>query len=182
MIFMKKLLCIAICLIACGCSNVEIKKEQKVKVDMSKYRVIHLGWIDYPVGQYKLFLHKSPGEWQPQIMYLNQNYLIKYFRKKMSRKTFIGPTNTKAIPGGGDLFIKFDFLSYENNFNYGWGGNDYLNLRVEMYDIRKQKRIYSGVLRITANEPGQGDWSVYGIMGRLEMQIRNLVKFIAGKF
>jgi hypothetical protein len=179
---MKKILCVAVFLFVCGCSYVEIKKEQTVKADMSRYKVIHLGWIDYPVGQYKLFLHNSPGQWQPQIMYLNQNYLIKYFRKKMPKKKFIGPTNTKAIPGGGDLFIKFDYISYENQFNYGWGGYDCINLRVEMYDTRRQRRIYSGVLRVTANETGPGDWSVYGIMGRLEMQIRNLVKFIVGKF
>jgi len=179
---MKKMLCVAFCLIAFGCSNVEVKKEQVAKVDLSRYKVIHLGWIDYPVSKYRMFLFKSPGEWQPQIYYLNQNYLIQYFRKKMSDKKFIGPTNTKAIPAGGDLFIKFDYLGYENQFNYGWGGYDRINLRVEMYDIRKQRRIYSGVLWVTANEPGPGDWSVYGIMGRLEMQIRNLVRFITHKF
>jgi hypothetical protein len=180
---MKKMVFAALCFIYTGCSfNVDVKKEQIVKVDMSKYKVIHVGWIDYPAGQYRQFLYNSPGEWREQINHLNISYLMKYFKKKMSDKKFIGPTNTKAIPGGGDLFIKFDYLGYDHTFNYGFAGVDYLKLRVEMFDIRKHRRIYSGILSIASNEPGPGDWSVYGIGGRLEMEIRNLVKFIASKF
>ena len=178
---MKKIpLAIMLCLLT-GCFSAEVIKEQAVKADFSKYKTIHVGWIDYPVSHYRLFLYNSPGEWQHQINHLNINYMMNYFRKKISGKKFIGPTNTKAIPRGGDLFIKLDFLSYEHTFNYGFAGVDQLNIRVEMYDIRRGRKLYSAILRIPSNEPGPGDWSVYGIGGRLEMEIRNLVKFIAHK-
>jgi hypothetical protein len=179
---MKRLFLILPIIFAVGCLNVVVKKEQASNADMSRYKVIHVGWIDYPAGNYRKFMYNSPGEWQREINYLNYNYLMNYFKRQLAGKKFLGPTNTKAIPGKGDVFIKFDFLSYENSFNYGFTGVDQLNIRVEMYDIKRRKKIYSGTLRIPSNEPGPGDWSVYGIGGRLEMEIRNLVKFIARKF
>jgi hypothetical protein len=179
---MKKVLLASLFILAIGCYSAEVKKEQEFKADWSRYKVIHVGWIDYPAGNCRKFLYNNTAEWQREINHLNYEYLMSYFKKQMSNKKFIGPTKTKAIPRGGDVFIKFDFLSYENKFNYGFTGVDYLNIRVEMFDSRKGRKIYSGLLRIPSNEPGPGDWSVYGINGRLEMEIRNLVKFISSKF
>jgi hypothetical protein len=178
---MKKILLVSVFIFAVGCMSIEVVKEQPIKADMSKYKVIHVGWIDYPVGSYRKFLYNSPGEWRREINHLNYEYLISYFKRQMSGKKFLGPTNTKAIPRGGDLFIKFDYLSYESSFS-GMGGADQLNIRVEMFDIKRGRKVYSGLLRAPSYEPGPGDWSVYGINGRLEMEIRNLVKYIASRF
>jgi hypothetical protein len=59
---------------------------------------------------------------------------------------------------------------------------DRLNLRVQMYDIRRGRIIYSALVGLDSDRPGPGDWSVYRLEGRMAMEIRNLADFIGSKF
>lgn len=178
---MKKLLAVLLCLGAFSCYTVDVKKEYPASLDLSRYKVIHLGWIEFPVGNWRAYRYNNAGEWQKAIYDLNANVMKKHFKNALpGRCRILGPS--RGNPRTGDLFIKLDYLSYNALFVAGSTTPDRLNLRVEMYDIRRGRRIYSALLGLDSYRPGPGDWSVYRLEGRMAMEIRNLADFIGSKF
>jgi hypothetical protein len=178
---MKKFLFIILCLGAFSCYSADVKKEYPQSLNLDKYKTIHLGWIEFPVSKWRAYRYNNAGEWQKAIYDLNANVLKKYFKSALpGNRKILGPS--RGNPRTGDLFIKFDYLSYEANFVGGQTAADRLNLRVEMYDLRRGRKIYSAVLGLDSYRPGPGDWSVYRLEGRMAMEIRNLADFIGSKF
>jgi hypothetical protein len=178
---MKKFLLIFFCCAVFGCYSVDVKKENPKKLNLARYKTIQLGWIDFPAGLWKQFRFNNPGEWQKAIYQLNAVDLKKYFTRSLpGSKKILGPS--RGNPMRGDLLIRFDYLSYEANFVAGQTAPDRLNLRVEMYDVKRGRKLYSAVLGLDSYRPGPGDWSVYRLEGRIAMEIRNLADFIGDKF
>ncbi len=178
---MRKILLIAFSMAVFSCYSVDVKKEYPATLDLSRYKVISLGWIEFPPGKWKEYRYKTQAEWQKAIYDLNANVMKKYFKKALpGNRKILGPT--RGNPGKCDLFIKFVYLSYNAQFLFGSTTPDRLNLRVEMYDMRRGRKIYSAVLGLDSYRPGPGDWSVYRLEGRMAMEVRNLADFIGGKF
>ncbi len=178
---MKKLVLIVICLCAFGCSTVDVKKESPESPNLKKYKTVHLGWIEFPVGKWREYGYNNAGEWQKAIYDLNAIVLKKHFKSSLpGNRKILGPS--RGTPRTGELFIKFVYLSYEARFVTGKTTPDRLNLRVEMYEIRTGRKIYSAVLGLDSYRPGPGDWSVYRLEGRMAMEVRNLADFIGDKF
>ena len=178
---MKKFLFIVFCLGAFSCYSADVKKEYPAKLDLSKYKTIQLGWIEFPEGKWKEYRYNNLGEWRKAIYDLNANVLKKHFINELpGNRKILGPS--RGNPRKGDLLIKFDYLSYEARFIGGQTAPDRLNLRVEMYDIRRGRKIYSAVLGLDSYRPGPSDWSVYRLEGRMAMEIQNLAGFIGSKF
>ncbi len=178
---MNKLFLIFICLGVFTCYSADVRKENPASPDLSKYKTIHLGWIEFPVSRWKEFRFNNAGEWQKAIYDLNANVLKKYFTSALpGNRKILGPS--RGNPKTGDLFIKFDYLGYDAHFAAGRTTPDRLNLRVEMYDMKRNKRLYNAVLGLDSYRRGPGDWSVYRLEGRIAMEIRNLADFIGSKF
>lgn len=179
---MQKLIIVIFCLSMFGCYSVEVKKEAPQSLNLASYQAVHLGWIDFPVGKWKEYRFENIGQWQKAIHNFNTVEMKKYFTKSLpGRIKILGPT--RGMPRTGDLFMKFDYLGYDSNHVFGRTTPDRLHLRVEMYDIKRGRKIYSAVLGVDAyRQPGPGDWSVFRFEGRMALTARNLAAFIADKF
>jgi len=174
-----------LCVFAYSCVStqyVQVKQEQSFKPDLSSYDTIHLGWIDYPVSKWREFGYKTQAEWEKVTYDLNKNGLKFRITSALPKKKILGPTSTSSIPKDGDLFIKFDYVSYEHGFNYGFGGIDRLNIKVEFYDIKTSNKIFEALLRIDGNIFGPEGHKGMILEGRIDLALKNLADFIAGKF
>lgn len=82
----------------------------------------------------------------------------------------------------GDLCIKCVYPSYEAHFVAGGTAPGRLYPPVEMIENRTGRKIHTAVLGLDSYRPGPGDWSVYGLEGRMAVVVRNLADLIGGKF
>lgn len=182
---MKKaiLFFMAISLSFAACSaDKAIRSETPQNATFRNYRVIHLGWINYPVSEWKTYGYTSQAKWTEMISDLNLKSLPQYLKDFLPGKTVVqAAPGSSAMPAAGDLFIKFSFKNIERNFNAATGGFDYLDVLAEFYDIRTRKKLYTADLHCSSARSFPHNWKAQNFDGRLDNQIYNLAATIARK-
>lgn len=168
-----------------GCSsNYKVKQEYPKSPSLSRYKVIKVGWIEYPAASWRAYGFKNQREWLGVVRDLNRKSLHDYLSGALMGKKVIGPTAaSNAVPAGGaDLFVKLGFRGISRRYNMGAGNADYMTVAVEFYDIRRRRKIYGGTVTVNSYRAFPHNWKATHFEGRLDNEVYNLARFIASKF
>lgn len=182
---MKKtiLFFLAVSLAFASCSaDKAIRSETPQNATFRNYRVVHLGWINYPVSEWKTYGYESQAKWASMINDLNLKSLPQYLKDFLPEKTIVkAAPGSNAMPAAGDLFIKITYRNIERNFNAATGGFDYLDVVVEFHDIKTGKKLYTADLHCSSARAFPHNWKAQNFDGRLDNEIYNLAMNIARK-
>ncbi len=167
-----------------GCSsNYQVKQEYPKSPNLGRYKVVKVGWIDYPAGLWRAYGFRSQGEWAGIIANLNRKSLHEYIADSLGSRKVSGPFAPSAgIPAGGELYIKFGFRGINRQYNLAAGNADYMTVTVEFYDIRSRRKIYGATVTVNSYRAFPHNWKATHFEGRLDNEVYNLAQFIAGKF
>lgn len=177
---LQVLLCIII--ISCSSSSpFQIKRESTSKPSLNQYTKIYVGWLDLQEKDWKRLGYESKKHWKEVIKEMNIKVLRKYLKKFLPDKKFrFARPKSKKFPRRkrGQLYVKFENCKIEDNYSVIYGGDDYLNVSVVFYDIKKKKKIFKASISTSSYATLPQDLFEY----RLYNEVYNLSKYISQKF
>ena len=174
-------------------SPFQIKNESPAKPSLNKFTKIYVGWMDLREKDWKRFGYESKKHWKEVIKEMNIKVLRKYLKEFLPDKKFrFARPKSKRFPNRrmGQLYIKFKSCKIDDNYSVIYGGDDYLNVKIEFYNItkntkkRRKKRkikkikIFSASISASSYATLPQDLFEY----RLYNEVYNLANYISQKF
>ncbi|HPG50371.1 MAG TPA: hypothetical protein PLL11_07360, partial [Spirochaetota bacterium] len=168
----KSMIIVSVCICLISCSTVKVQKESQKAPDMSMYRTISVGWIDFNGAQWKELGYKNQDSWTSCFHELNVQWFQSDLKKRLAKKTLLFGTSGGNNPKG-DLAITFRNVKIVRGFD-----PNYIYMDIDFYAPAARKLIYSANVRIAAKGFGPQMWRFEGTLG---FGMYNLSEFIESK-
>ena len=136
---MKKLITLLLLLLTVSQCSSYIKHSKTAGVDLTGYRSVFLGWIDFPEEDWVVLRYSSKEDWHKAITYIN-----KYFQKN-SKQTWresvphdvslsYAQSKNDKPSSENDLYIKFVGVEIVDEY--------YIHTSVQFIDLKNNKILF----------------------------------------